>query len=44
MAHDWHLSSEVIGDTIYAVAICRKCGATRSGFVGRGKTEKQFSV
>jgi hypothetical protein len=33
MAHEWYLSSEVIGEAIYAVAICGRCGTTRAAQV-----------
>ena len=41
--HDWDLSS-VAQESIYAVAICRQCGLTRSAIVSRGKRENYIDL
>ena len=44
MAHDWHLSSETLGERLYAIAICQRCGVTRSGLVGTGGAEGHIDL
>jgi hypothetical protein len=42
MKHDWQLAPVSVGNTIWAVAICRQCGTTRS--VISGRTDKRIDL
>ena len=42
--HDWHLSSLNNDGTFYGIAICRRCGLTRSGLISRGATERSIDL
>ena len=42
--HDWDLSSVAEDKSFYAVAICRRCGLTRSALVSRGQRENYIDL
>lgn len=41
-SHEWHFSSVSQGQSLFAIAICGKCGLSRSGLVSRGTAKVKY--